>query len=300
MMQEIPAPTQPLAEALPKFGANAWRWLHCPPPQAPRALGPLLVGWARHQDEVEQAQRLRHAVFGEELGARLRPGAPGLDADRFDAYCDHLLVRDARTLAVVGTYRVLPPHQARRAGGLYAETEFDLARLHHLRPRLLELGRACVHRDYRSGSVVMSLWSGLGAYLRRHRLDTMLGCTSVSIADGGHYAASLCRLLGARHLAPPALHVFARLPLPVTELRQSLAVQPPPLLKGYLRLGARICGGPAWDPDFNVADFPTLLRLADLNTRYARHFLGAGEDAAALMSCARQEDEGAKEDRHHA
>ena len=234
----------------------------------------LSISWARHQDEVEEAQRLRYKVFAEEMGANLPSAKNGLDQDLFDAWCDHLIVRDEETLRVVGTYRVLTPHQARKLGSLYSESEFDLIRLTHLRPKMIELGRSCVHQDYRTGSVIMALWSGLGRYMVQGGYESMLGCASVSMADGGHYAASLHQQFSEKHLAPIEYRVFPRLALPVDNLNQSLMVEPPALIKGYLRLGAKICGAPAWDPDFNTADFLTLLRLSELHPRYARHFLG--------------------------
>jgi len=283
-MRDLPTPTQPLFDTLSTGlpGQQARSRLHRPQPAVSHEASPapvLSVGWARHADEVAEAQRLRYKVFAEEMGARLSSNVPGLDVDMFDAYCDHLIVRDQRTLRVVGTYRVLPPHQAKRIGCLYAETEFDLVRLAHLRPKMLELGRSCVHRDYRSGSVIMALWGGLGEYLQRWGLESLLGCASVPMSDGGHYAASLHRIFTERSLAPIEYHAFPRLPLPVDDLNQTLDVEPPALIKGYLRLGARICGLPSWDPDFNVADFLTLLRVSDINPRYARHFLGMKQAA---------------------
>lgn len=233
----------------------------------------LSVSWARHADEIEEAQRLRYKVFAEELGAHLNANVAGLDVDMYDRYCDHLIVRDLNTLKVVGTYRVLAPHQAKKIGGLYSESEFDLVRLNHLKPKMLELGRSCVHQDYRSGSVIMALWSGLGAYMQQHGYETMLGCASVSMADGGHFAASLYRKLTTTALAPIECHAFPRLALPIDDLNSTLEVDTPALIKGYIRLGAKICGEPAWDPDFNTADFLTLLRLSDISPRYAKHFL---------------------------
>jgi putative hemolysin len=244
-------------------------------PDATGARGKLRISWARHTDEVREAQRLRWKIFVDELGARTGSPEPGYDIDIFDPYCDHLLARDSED-RLVGTYRVLPPHQAKRIGGLYSETEFDLTRLLHLRPRLLELGRACVHRDHRSGGVIMALWAGLADYMRRHDLQAMIGCSSVSMRDGGHYAASLWARLRASHLAPAEDQVQPRVALPVDNLRHDLPTEPPALLKGYLRVGARICGAPAWDPDFNTADFPLLMRLDAVQQRYARHFLGNG------------------------
>lgn len=244
-------------------------------PQAARAHQPaLMISWARHQDEVEEAQRLRYKVFVEEMGATLPKAKEGLDQDLFDNWCDHLIVRDEETLRVVGTYRVLTPHQATKLGSLYSESEFDLTRLAHLRPKMIELGRSCVHQDFRTGSVIMALWGGLGRYMVQGGYETMLGCASVSMADGGHYAASLYRQFSESHLASIEYRAFPRLALPVESLNQQLEVEPPPLVKGYLRLGAKICGAPAWDPDFNTADFLTLLRLGDLHPRYAKHFLG--------------------------
>lgn len=235
----------------------------------------LRISWARHQDEIKEAQRLRYKVFAEEMGATLPTEKHGLDQDLFDSWCDHLIVRDEETLRVVGTYRVLTPHQAKKLGSLYSETEFDLTRLTHLRPKMIELGRSCVHRDYRTGSVIMALWSGLGRYMVQGDYDTMLGCASVSMGDGGHYAASLYRLFSESYLAPVEYRAFPRAALPIDSLNQALTVEPSALIKGYLRLGARICGAPAWDPAFNTADFLTMLRLADMHPRYARHFLNA-------------------------
>jgi putative hemolysin len=231
------------------------------------------IQWAHHDDEIKEAQRLRYKVFAEEMGARLPETESGLDIDEFDQYCDHLLVRDQETLKVIGTYRVLPPHKAREIGRLYSDSEFDLTRLNHLRPKLVEVGRSCVHVDYRSGAVIMSLWSGLGQYMQQNNYEIMLGCASIPMADGGHYAASLYNSLTNDQLAPPENHAFPKLSLPLERLNGSLSVEAPPLIKGYLKLGAKICSAPAWDPDFNTADLLTMLRLSEINPRYAKHFL---------------------------
>lgn len=253
-----------------------------PSPSLPARSAPateLHVSWARSDDEVREAQRLRYQVFAVEMGADLPRGArsePNVDADVFDPYCEHLLVRaqvgnDAPG-AVVGTYRVLTPAAARRAGGLYAETEFDLTRLRSLRPRMVEVGRSCVHADYRSGGVILALWGALTEFMARNRLDTMIGCASVGMQDGGHVAASLWRKLASQHLAPIDLRVRPRLPLPIESLRQDLDVTPPALIRGYLRCGAKLLGEPAWDPDFRCADLPLMVRAADLPPRFRRLF----------------------------
>jgi putative hemolysin len=198
--------------------------------------------------------------------------------DLFDDYCEHLLVRDAASRQVIGTYRVLTPAQARRVGSTYSDTEFDLTRLRGLRERMVELGRSCVHVEHRQGGVIMALWGALADFMVRNRLDTMIGCASIPMLHGGivsgDVAASLWRQLRQTHMAPIEYHVLPRLPLPVERLDDSLHVEPPALIKGYLRLGTKVLGAPAWDPDFNTADLPMLMRLADLPSRYRRHFLG--------------------------
>ena len=234
----------------------------------------LESSWAKDAGEVQEAQRLRFKVFAEEMGATLASHREGLDIDEFDAYCDHLIIRDEDTLRVVGTYRLLPPHKAREIGKLYSESEFDLSRLQHLRPKMVEVGRSCVHQDYRSGAVIMALWSGLAQYMLKNNYEIMLGCASIPMTDGGHFAASLYNGLNQNQIAPIECHGFPKIPLPLTRLNGDLDVEAPPLIKGYLKLGAKICSAPAWDPDFNTADLLTMLRLSEINPRYAKHFLG--------------------------
>ncbi|MER5333304.1 GNAT family N-acyltransferase [Micromonospora sp. NPDC002717] len=231
--------------------------------------------------EVAAAQRLRHEVFATELGATLRPDAAGRDVDEFDPYCDHLIVRQESTGEVVGTYRLLPPGRTDRR---YAETEFDLAALDPLRERLVEAGRSCVHPDHRSGAVINLMWAGITRYLHLRGSRWLGGCASVPVADGGGAAAAVWDEVRARHLAPPPLRVRPRRPWfaepgATTGPADGPAGRAvlPPLLRGYLRLGAWVCGEPAYDPDFGVADFYVLFSLDRMNPRYLRHFLGGAE-----------------------
>lgn len=248
------------------------------PHPAAGARGTLSVHWARHADDVRAAQRLRHAVFADEMGAQLYTPLPGHDIDRFDAYCEHLLVRDADG-AVIGTYRVLTPAQARRAGGTYSDLEFDLGPIDAYRDRMVELGRSCVHPDHRHGGVIMALWGALAEFMVRNRLDVMVGCASIPMLQqgvvSGEMAASVWHQVRTRHLVEPARQVAPRLPLPVEQWPANARHEPPALIKGYLRLGAKVLGAPAWDPDFNTADLPMMICLADLPTRYRQHFLRA-------------------------
>jgi putative hemolysin len=240
---------------------------------APNRKRKLSVCIAHNDELIRAAQALRYRVFVEEMGAHIVCREPGIDRDLFDAYCDHLLVQDDETGEVVGTYRILPPHQARKLGSYYSDTEFDLTRLAHLREQLVEIGRSCVHPDYRSGATITLLWAGLAEYMRKNQYNYLIGCASVSIADGGHVAASLYRKLAKDKLAPVEWRVFPRCPLPISTLNHRLDTDIPPLIKGYLRAGALICGEPAWDPDFNTADLFILLPMQNLDMRYAKHFI---------------------------
>ena len=232
----------------------------------------LYLSFARNPNEVAEAQRLRYKVFAEEMGADIA-GEDGLDVDGFDEFCDHLLVRESNTHQVIGTYRILSPFKANEAGGYYSAGEFDLSRITHLFDRTVEVGRACVHRDYRSGGTITMLWAGLAKYMKKHHYEYMIGCASVPLIDGGHSAASLYNKLKEDHLAPNEYRVFPHNPLPINALNNDLQVTCPPLIKGYLRLGAQICGEPAWDSYFNTADMLVMLSLSEINPRYAMHFL---------------------------
>jgi putative hemolysin len=224
--------------------------------------------------EIREAQRLRYQVFAEEMGARLSSAHPGHDIDLYDPYCDHLLVRDLASGEVVGTYRILPPDAARRVGSYYSEQEFDLTRLGFLRPRMAELGRSCVHPAHRSGAVITRLWMGLADYMVRYDHQYIVGCASIGMGDGGHAAASVYRQLSMRHLAPVEWRCTPRYRLPVESLDDGRIAALPPLIRGYTRLGAMVCGEPAWDPDFNTADLLMLLPMAQLDHSYVRRFLG--------------------------
>ena len=243
--------------------------------------GKLVLSMASTPEELREVQRLRYKVFIETMGLSSLVRADGLDSDEFDEHCDHLIVRDANTLKVVGTYRLLSAARARKIGRVYSEGEFDLGRLNNLRGRMVEAGRACIHPDYRGGSVIMLLWSGLAEYMRRENCDYLAGCASISLADGGHNAVAVFQSLIGQHMAPSEYRVTPHLPFPFSKLEAAQKPQIPPLLKGYLRSGAWICGEPAWDPDFESADLFLLLPLANLDGRYARHYGVANEQMAA-------------------
>jgi putative hemolysin len=200
------------------------------------------------------------------LGAVPHHDVPGFDVDEFDAHCDHLIVREELTGEVVGTYRMLPPGRIDR---MYTDGEFHLGPLAPLRDGLVEIGRSCVHPDHRTGAVISLMWAGITRYLRLRNRHWLIGCVSVPLTD----ATAVWHQAKARSLAPPALRVQPRRAWPVSAQPQR-PVAMPPLLKGYLRLGAWVCGPPAHDPDFGVADLPMLLSMDRMDPRYLRHFLG--------------------------
>lgn len=229
---------------------------------------------ATSDDEIEEAQRLRYQVFFEELGARAKSKRSLLDVDEYDADCKHLIVREHATQQVVGCYRIMRPDIAAKRGSYYADSEFDLSRLHHLRGSMVEVGRACIHPDYRTGSVIMLLWSGIAKFMLENSYEHLIGCASVSLADGGANALSIHAKASNDWLSPPEYRVFPRHAFPLRG-QASFDPQIPPLIKGYTRLGAWIGGDPAWDPDFNTADFFVLLSLSRMPKKYLRHFMNA-------------------------
>ncbi|UQX04091.1 GNAT family N-acyltransferase [Streptomyces sp. RerS4] len=231
------------------------------------------VRLARDEDEVRAAQRLRHQVFAGELGARLEGPEPGLDIDSFDAFCDHLLVLEEESGQVVGTYRLLPPERAAVAGRLYSEGEFDLSALAPIRPDLVEVGRSCVHPEHRNGAVIALIWAGLARYMDRSGHNWLAGCCSIPLADGGVLSAATRETVLARNLAPREYRVTPHRPWSPEGITVPGRMELPPLLRGYLRLGAWVCGEPAYDAEFGCADLYVLLDLRRTNPRYLNHFL---------------------------
>lgn len=239
--------------------------------QAPR----YALHVTREPAAVAAAQRLRYDVFAGEMGANVRGSAPGVESDEFDEHCDHLVVRDEQSGEVVGTYRMLPPERARTIGGLYADHEFDLSTLNELRPSLVETGRSCVRCDHRGGAVVNLVWAGIARYLLSRGHRWLAGCASVPLGDGGATAAGVWRTVRLRYYSPDDQRVIPRVPWPVDSAQSRDSPVIPPLLRGYLRLGARVCGPPALDPEFGVADFFVLLDVHAVDQRYLKHFLGS-------------------------
>ncbi|WP_163797972.1 GNAT family N-acetyltransferase [Mycolicibacterium sediminis] len=229
---------------------------------------------------IDAAQRLRHEVFASEPGFTLADdGDPQRrDADRFDEFCDHLLVREDGSGELVGCYRMLPPPGAIAAGGLYTATEFDVAALDPIRPEMVEMGRAVVRKDHRNGGVVLLMWAGILAYLDRQGYDYVTGCVSVPVQGSpeetpGAQIRGVRDVVRRRHASPYQVRPFRPVVIDgrgLDDVEPPSRVMLPPLMRGYLRLGARVCGDPAHDPEFGVGDFPALLGKREADVRYLK------------------------------
>ncbi|MHC9292126.1 GNAT family N-acetyltransferase [Mycobacterium sp. LTG2003] len=225
-------------------------------------------------DLVDGAQRLRHAVLADE-GSRNISGF-GLDADRFDEHCVHVLIRDNRSGELVACCRMLPAGGAIAAGELCAAGSFELSALDPLRLSMLEFGRAVVRADHRNGAVVLMMWSSVLEYAYRYGYDHVFGCVSMPVAetDGRSRLRTARNYLRRNHRAPDCYTVRPYRPVVVdgrclSDLAPHREPELPALMRGYLRSGARICGNPAYDPEFDVAHFPTLLNTTGQTYRPA-------------------------------
>lgn len=224
--------------------------------------------------DLQAAQALRFEVFNLELREGLASSyATRLDADPYDAVCDHLLVEESATGAAVGTYRLQSGLTAAARLGYYSEQEFIFTPFEPMRARVIELGRACVHRDHRNLSVLALLWKGIAAYARERGGRYLIGCSSLTSQDPGDGAA-LYAELQRRHLAPPELRTE---PQPACVCALDHPADPPPkipkLLLAYLSFGATICGPPAIDREFKTIDFLTLMDLESLSPDIVARYL---------------------------
>ncbi len=253
--------------------------------------GPFEVRLVESAKELRQAQRLRYEVFYEEGGAIAAASSEArrLDFCPFDDICDHLVVLDTEARGaggraktrLVGTYRLLRRDVAERHGGFYSQSEFDLAPLlaRHPDTRFLELGRSCVHADYRSKRVIELLWRGLWLYARHHAVDVLIGCASLPGLDLEANRMPLSFLLRLAQ-AEPAWQVsawphcraaFEPAPAEAVDARRGLLALPP-LLKAYLRTGARFGHSAVLDRQFGTTDVFAVMPMSDIEERYLAHY----------------------------
>ena len=234
--------------------------------QAERLQGPAAL---------REAQALRYRVFSAEFDAKLNGAELGLDMDDYDIHCRHIGVRDLNSGELVATTRLLDHQAAAGLGRYYSEEEFALHGLAKLEGPVLEIGRTCVDVAYRNGATIAVLWGELAEVLNEGGYRYLMGCASISMQDGGIQAHAVMQRLRERYLCTEHLRAEPKHPLPQLDLPGNVIAEMPPLLKAYMRLGAKICGEPCWDKDFQVADVFILLKRDELCPRYARHFKAA-------------------------
>lgn len=251
----------------------------------PINLDYIKVRIAENQEEIEAAQRLRYTVFYEEYSAKPTEliAKEKRDFDDFDDFADHLVVVDETlgkgSSAIVGTYRLLRREAADRKGGFYTSSEFDLSPLLDCEHNLLELGRSCVLPDYRTRPVMQLLWHGIAKYLTKHDINLMFGCASIHCTDIEKLAPGLSYMY-QNHMAPEDLrpkaldHLYIDMNiLPEDQIdARRVFTKLPPLIKGYLRLGAFIGDGAIIDPDFQTTDVCIVLPTHFVTDRYRKHF----------------------------
>jgi putative hemolysin len=231
------------------------------------------VRLALSEGERAAAYRLRFLVFNLEMNEGLESAyADGYDKDHFDDVCDHMIVQERSTGEIVGTYRMQMGDVAGKYFGYYSEQEFCFAPYAAMRGQIVELGRACIHREHRSSEVLHLLWRGIARYALVNGARYMMGCCSLTSQDAemGHAVYESLR----NCMVEPALLTVAtpayRLPAPEVQMTD---VRAPKLLRAYLTIGAKICSEPAIDRDFKTIDFLTLLDLQTLHPRVAKRFL---------------------------
>lgn len=237
----------------------------------------FIIKTVENHEELASALRLRYEVFYRELLEKRR--VYGFDIDRFDFKCDHLVIIDKKTNTFIGTYRLISSLFARK---FYSETEFDISNILALPGVKLELGRACVHKDYRTGSSIALLWRGIAEYMKLTNTQYLFGCSSVKASDL-HEIASMYQVLARDFMVSPNLNVYPKRRFTIRDFDQlkaqvseedllSVVEKIPPLIKSYLNMGAHICGEPALDKKFRCADFLTLFNTDTSNEKVQKKY----------------------------
>ncbi|MCS7204401.1 MAG: GNAT family N-acetyltransferase [Leptospiraceae bacterium] len=243
----------------------------------------LIVRLVENQYELEQTLALRYEIFNEELGEGLPESKETKkDRDEYDYFCDHLVVIDkANNNKIVGTYRILRSSIAKQNIGFYSETEFDLTKIYELKDEAAEIGRSCVHKDYRDGSVISLLWSGLAWYVKEYNIRYLMGMGSFHTHDPIEISKAYAYFKAKNHFVEEELRV------PILKGRELKGFDPnyqlgdlregmravPPLILGYLRAGAMIGGGPAYDEVFRTTDFFIFFDVKRITERYGQRYL---------------------------
>lgn len=238
--------------------------------------GEYTVTLAVTQDEIEACQRLRHRVSAREPATHAHDDTHKLDADGFDPYCHHVMVKNKADAELLATTRILTDENAALSGRFHAETEFDLRELLTMRGRFMEIGRTCVHPEHHRGHTLAELWRGVARVAIFHHIDYLIGTASIPLSRGDAYVDSILQYLNTHYMHSPEHQARPRVPLPRRDFTSDgtpEAIVLPPLLKAFIRQGARVCAAPYWDARHNSANILLLLPLKFLTSSHAHGFI---------------------------
>jgi L-ornithine Nalpha-acyltransferase len=242
----------------------------------------LIVRLAENQLEIEKALSLRYNVFNLEMNEGLPTShQSGKDRDEYDTLCDHLIVINQTTKEVVGTYRILKKSKAEANFGFYSENEFNLDNIYKIKEEFAELGRSCVHPSYRDGSVISMLWAGIGKYIEEHNIQYLMGCGSLHTTDALTASRAYAYVKGKSAIAESKFTVIPQKDYVLDGFMDNFEVDSigelsrfvPPLIKGYVRVGTKVCGAPALDKEFGTIDFFLLFNKNEVVSKYKSHYL---------------------------
>ncbi len=237
---------------------------------------------AKTQEEKREAFRLRYKIFKQELGNNNDINFDEkIETDIYDEFCDHLIVVNKTRNLVVGTYRLLLGSKVDPKIGFYSEKIFDIYKIKSLGKQILELGRSCVHRDYREGVVINLLWKGIAKYIKENHVDYLFGSVRLRTSNPSEIS-KIFSLIKERYYAPEEMRVYPLKECVFENLDEDLKISDskkiflklPPLVKGYLRLGLKICGPPAWNRQLESVVLFVLLNMKNASNSYKKHFLG--------------------------
>ena len=245
-------------------------------------MSDYLVKLAQNQKEIESAQRLRFEVFNIDMKKGLESSfKTGLDCDEYDSLCDHILIIDKTKNRTIGTYRLLLRSRLGEEGRFYCEQEFDIENIKKLKGEILEMGRSCVHKDYRSNSILHLLWAGIIEYFKKNGVRYVIGCPSLYTLDPAEIS-EIFTLIKRKYLAPEIFRVSPKEGKAVVPLNdQAMALEGkenrillklPSLVRSYFKVGALVCGEPAVDREFGTVDLLMLLEVAHMSASYLRRF----------------------------
>ena len=233
----------------------------------------LNIEWTKDPRVIEDVQRFRFKVFVEEFSITFTDNFHDMDIDDFDQVCDHLVVRETTENSIVGTYRLITPAAAKKIGSMYCDSLFDLSPINHLRDQIVEIDRSCIDKQFRNGYTILLLWKEIYKFILNSSHQYIMGCSSISLADGGLLASNVHQQLIAMNRFSNKLKIKSKHHIQLSENLAHNDMSIPAILKGYLNVGASICSEPGVDPLFNTVDYLTILKMTDMNSKYVKRFL---------------------------